>query len=92
MQAYNYPFSYLCKPGTSNITLAINDHDSKYDDYLIAPGSTPLQPLYGFHYSKKRDDGSYDVEVDHYGHMKRHVGSIRFYQNDPPEMSFPWLR
>ena len=56
--AQNYPFGFLCPPGSYTITLAINDRDSTNDDWLIAPGSTPLNPLYHFYYSPRAKDGA----------------------------------
>lgn len=96
-QGYNpyphnpYPFDFLCQPGTNLITLAINDKDSKNDDYLIAPGSTPLNPLYHFHYTDRKKDSSYKVKVEHYGHTSRKVATVRWTPGKSPEMEFPWL-
>ncbi|KAK4505530.1 hypothetical protein PRZ48_003493 [Zasmidium cellare] len=90
---YNpYPFSFLCQPGTNLITLSVNDRDSKNDDYLIAPGATPLTPLYHFHYTDRKKDSSYKVKVEHHhGHTTRKVATVRWTPGSAPQMEFPWL-
>ncbi|KAF2161384.1 hypothetical protein M409DRAFT_59096 [Zasmidium cellare ATCC 36951] len=92
MQSYNpYPFSFLCQPGANLITLSINDRDSKNDDYLIAPGATPLTPLYHFHYTDRKKDSSYKVKVEHYGHTQRKVATVRWTPGNAPQLEFPWM-
>lgn len=89
--AHNYPFGYLCPPGSYTVTLALDDQHSMNDDWLIAPGATPATPHYHFYYSPRKKDGSYKVTVEQLAQGWRTVGTVTFPSEDETDLEFPWL-
>ena len=87
-----YPFQYLCPPGSLHITLSITDRGYSNYDYLIAPGGSPLLPLYSVYYTDRSKNGSYKTTIIQHGPQERTVATVNFRDNKPPEFVFPWLQ
>lgn len=90
--AQQYPFSHLCPPGSSLITLKICDKGS-HMDYLLAPGATPFQPTYSIHYGEKKKKVQIDFHIQQNTNSGREAAILNVPESattEPVELKFGW--